>query len=171
MTTKTASSTIDLQQHGQRDRGDQGKLNGLIVEIWHGDDLAQRLCGVCVKPMKYAPSRAEERHSARSRRGSTLQPLSRPAPEGMVKRHEAGHGPKSETAGSQYSCVSGSPVDDLYASTASIDGRANPAGLVGDEILAPLHKLFPLSAPAIDGLAAAIDVLAHLFLALVDKGG
>ena len=40
--------------------------------------------------------------------------------------------------------------------TASVDGRTNPCGLVGDEILAALNKLFPLGAPAIDGLAAAI---------------
>src|SRR5208282_6762223 len=59
----------------------------------------------------------------------------------------------------------------LVCLTASINGGTDPGGLVGDEILAPLHKLFPLRAPAIDGLAAAIDVLVHLFLALVDKSG
>ena len=37
--------------------------------------------------------------------------------------------------------------------------------LVGDDILAPLHELFPLRASAVDGLAAAIHVLGYLLLA------
>src|SRR5271166_2397229 len=53
--------------------------------------------------------------------------------------------------------------------TARINGGAYPRGLVGDQVLAPLHKLFPLGAAAIDGVTAAIDVLAHLILAFVDK--
>src|SRR5580704_9635921 len=55
----------------------------------------------------------------------------------------------------------------LVGLASGIDGRAHPGALVSDDRLAPLHELFPLSSPAINGVAAAIDVFTHLLLALV----
>src|ERR1700733_321552 len=53
---------------------------------------------------------------------------------------------------------------------ASIHRRGNAGGLVGNEVLAPLHKLFPLSPATIDNLTAMIHKIANLLLALIDKG-
>ena len=53
--------------------------------------------------------------------------------------------------------------------TSGFDSRSHAARLIGDQVLAALHKLFPLCPPAINHLATALDVLADLLLALFDQ--
>src|SRR5579875_502845 len=54
--------------------------------------------------------------------------------------------------------------------TAGVYRCRNAAGMFGNEIFAAFHKLFPLRAPAVDDLTAAIDIVAYLVLALIDQG-
>ncbi len=61
-----------LNQHGQRHRGDQGKLNGLVIEFWHGVALAQGFCGLKQKLSSTLPGK--KRRCIRSRRRSLFDP-------------------------------------------------------------------------------------------------
>jgi hypothetical protein len=57
----------------------------------------------------------------------------------------------------------------LIGFATGVNGSADAGGLVANEALAPLDELFPLGATAIENFASAINVVAYLILAAIDK--